>query len=103
MHLQVPNAIGFIMGTAQLILYAIYRRKTPPPKEAADLEAKVADRVLAQLEMAAKPNKGLQKGSSLPLKRTVSRQNSLTKIVKSLSLPPYEDSNWGLGDVHSEN
>ncbi|CAA2955065.1 bidirectional sugar transporter SWEET17-like [Olea europaea var. sylvestris] len=36
--LGVPNAIGFVLGTSQLVLYAIYRNPKASKKIAADLE-----------------------------------------------------------------
>lgn len=93
------------MGTAQLILYAIYRRKTPvPTSKEVDLEARVASTEQiegVQVEMDGKLS-NLQKMKSVPLKGSISRQSSLTKIVKSLSMPPLENSNWSL-DYQLEN
>nr|UJT76408.1 bidirectional sugar transporter SWEET16 [Hemerocallis fulva] len=102
----IPNVIGFVLGTAQLILYATYRKKSPVAKEV-DLEMGRMDQIAEQkLKMAsnAQDKNHLHRGASLPMKRSVSRQRSLTKIVKSLSLPPYENPDWSLDDLdnHSE-
>ncbi|CAA2955064.1 bidirectional sugar transporter SWEET17 [Olea europaea subsp. europaea] len=38
LFISVPNAIGFVLGTSQLVLYAIYRNPKASKKIAADLE-----------------------------------------------------------------
>ncbi|ONK63342.1 uncharacterized protein A4U43_C07F14060, partial [Asparagus officinalis] len=104
-YIGIPNATGFILGTAQLILYSMYRNRKPTStiskQASADLEARApAGHAVGQLELAAgEQQKSLQRVSSLPLKRTaLPRQTSLTMIVKSLSLPPYGNSNWSLDE-----
>ncbi|KAL5996178.1 hypothetical protein ACLOJK_026252 [Asimina triloba] len=92
-----PNSIGFVLGTAQLVLYAIYRRKRPTTKGA--LQEKEDEEGSAHLvkglEMHAREdgeddcvegdmkNRTLEKGKSLPL--SVARQLSIPKIIKTLS------------------
>ncbi|CAL9748523.1 unnamed protein product [Musa acuminata subsp. burmannicoides] len=94
----VPNAIGFALGSAQLVLYAVYRRKKPAAK-ASELEAEEegSAHLVGHVEMQgfeesnkASQHKHLNKGSSLPKPSAVSRQLSFQKIVKSVSLTPYE-------------
>ncbi|CAL9106180.1 bidirectional sugar transporter SWEET16-like [Musa acuminata AAA Group] len=94
----VPNAIGFALGSAQLVLYAVYRRKKPAAK-ASELEAEEegSAHLVGHFEMQgfeesdkASQHKHLNKGSSLPKPSAVSRQLSFQKIVKSVSLTPYE-------------
>ncbi|XP_020086929.1 bidirectional sugar transporter SWEET16-like [Ananas comosus] len=84
----VPNAIGFVLGSTQLILYAIYRKKTPPPPKKASEpdEEEGSAHLMTQAEMAQL--KPLSKGASLP---KPARQHSLTNnIMKSLSTTAYE-------------
>ncbi|THU57850.1 hypothetical protein C4D60_Mb03t07930 [Musa balbisiana] len=94
----VPNAIGFALGSAQLVLYAVYRRKKPAAK-ASELEAEEegSAHLVGHVEMQgfeesnkASQHKHLNKGSSLPKPSAVSRQLSFQKIVKSVSMTPYE-------------
>ncbi|XP_058077004.1 bidirectional sugar transporter SWEET16-like isoform X2 [Magnolia sinica] len=90
----VPNAIGFVMGSAQLAIYTIYRSrrsttKTSHEKEVEEGSAHLVKGLEMQLhhenEAAADKGRILDKGRSLP-KTSVSRQLSFQKIVKSLSL-----------------
>ncbi|RZR93557.1 hypothetical protein BHM03_00022107 [Ensete ventricosum] len=96
--LQVPNAIGFALGSAQLLLYAVYRRKKPAAK-ASELEAveEGSAHLVGHVEMQgfedsnkASQHKHLNKGSSLPKPSAVPRQQSFQKIVKAVSTTPYE-------------
>ncbi|KAF8007268.1 hypothetical protein BT93_K1310 [Corymbia citriodora subsp. variegata] len=100
-YIGVPNGIGFILGSAQLILYTIYKNKSPAPKSKESTEEGEEDGsvhlVKGDVEMGpyeaddeSRPkNRTLAKGRSLP-KPTVSRQHSLQKIIKALSASPYE-------------
>ncbi|XP_039135949.1 bidirectional sugar transporter SWEET16-like [Dioscorea cayenensis subsp. rotundata] len=91
----VPNAIGFVLGSAQLIVYAVYKRKRQPPKDI-DREgsAQLVDVEKQEWDTETHQEKHLNKVKSLP-KPSVSRQYSLNKIVKSISLTPYElQSYW---------
>ncbi|KAJ8500567.1 hypothetical protein OPV22_011119 [Ensete ventricosum] len=94
----VPNAIGFALGSAQLLLYAVYRRKKPAAK-ASELEAveEGSAHLVGHVEMQgfedsnkASQHKHLNKGSSLPKPSAVPRQQSFQKIVKAVSTTPYE-------------
>ena len=100
---QVPNALGFVLGTTQLIVYLIYRRKTPLTTEDGPIDEEQGSPHLGgKLEMVPKGN--LMKGSiSLP-KKSLSRQDSSVKIIKALSMPPLELYNlWKEPDRAQEN
>ncbi|XP_011092096.1 bidirectional sugar transporter SWEET16 [Sesamum indicum] len=94
-YIGVPNGIGFLLGSAQLILYWIYKSKTMPEES----EERMEDEGSAHLfkgaiqmqgidEETNMKNRSLNKGNSLP-KPSVVRQYS-QKIVKTISLSPYE-------------
>ncbi|GAB2218692.1 hypothetical protein Droror1_Dr00001919 [Drosera rotundifolia] len=99
----VPNAIGLVLGSAQLILYTIYKNKssTLPTKttnKMAEEEEGLAHLVIEMQRSeeqegakheAREYNRKLTKGRSLP-KTSVSRQHSISGIIKTLSLGPYE-------------
>ncbi|RLN42985.1 bidirectional sugar transporter SWEET16-like [Panicum miliaceum] len=103
----VPNAIGFVLGTAQLVLYMAYRKATPPPRKgeddgdgdgdgvAGDEEEGLAQLVTGQaVEMAqrrARLHKGLSlpKASGAPLSSSKPR-DGLGSIIKSMSATPVE-------------
>jgi threonine/homoserine efflux transporter RhtA len=89
---QVPNAVGFALGTAQLIVYFIYRGKTPPKETPTD-EEQGSGHLIGKMEMV--PMGQLQKGSSLP-KQSLARQDSAVKIVKAFSMPPLESHSLSL-------
>lgn len=100
---QVPNALGFALGTSQLIIYFIYRRKTPPAKDTATDEEQGSGHLTGKLEMVTKGH--LQKGSSLP-KEPPARQDSAVRIIKALSMPPLELNSlslWKERDTVEEN
>ncbi|KAI3968122.1 hypothetical protein MKW92_027326 [Papaver armeniacum] len=90
----VPNAIGFVLGSVQLIMYIIYNNKSKAKKLSME---KLREEGSARLvhgtvemgkyneEMKMKKERSLNKGWSLP-KPTVLRQLSLQKIVKSHSM-----------------
>ncbi|CAL4939294.1 unnamed protein product [Urochloa decumbens] len=102
---QVPNAIGFVLGTAQLVLYMAYRKATPAPAHKEDdddggEEAAAVDEEegLAhlmgpqQVEMAQRRVR-LHKGLSLPKHAGAplsSPRDGLGSIIKSLSATPVE-------------
>lgn len=95
----MPNAIGFVLGSAQLVLYAIYRSKTPTAKPTAekDKEEEGSAHLVKALEMKqgedddeeSGKSRALYKGRSLP-KHGLARLPSLKKIAKANSLDPYE-------------
>ncbi|KAI8548150.1 hypothetical protein RHMOL_Rhmol07G0249800 [Rhododendron molle] len=93
-YVGVPNAVGFVLGSAQLILYTVYNNKSPSTKS---MEEEGSTNLIKNaIEMQGHDkddpksiNRSLHKGSSLP-KSSVSRQYSFNKLVKTLSLTPYE-------------
>lgn len=96
----IPNAIGFVLGTAQLVLYMAYRKATPPAARRKDDEEAAAGlaHLTGQAEMAAQQRRvRLHKGVSLP-KPSVGRlstsssspRDGLGSIIKSLSATPVE-------------
>ncbi|XP_010259506.1 PREDICTED: bidirectional sugar transporter SWEET16-like isoform X1 [Nelumbo nucifera] len=106
LFIGVPNAIGFVLGSAQLILYAVYRRKSASQKSTeAKEEEGSAHLVRGNVEMSEyedssefkTKNRSLNKGMSLP-KSSVARQHSFTKILKTLSLSPYKLHHSSLAD-----
>jgi solute carrier family 50 protein (sugar transporter) len=103
--MQIPNAIGFVLGTAQLVLYMAYRKATPAPaarkddgeeEEEADEEEGLAHLMGPQVEMAQQRRVRLHKGLSLPtgapLQQSSPRSNGFgsSSIIKSLSATPVE-------------
>ncbi|EHA8590170.1 hypothetical protein COCNU_scaffold015884G000010 [Cocos nucifera] len=88
----VPNGIGFALGSIQLVLYAIYKRKTPSAKAAA-ADEKEGSTHLVEMQgcegIHAAQQRHLSKGSSLP-KPSIPRQTSLNKAVRSLSMTACE-------------
>ncbi|GAB2287303.1 hypothetical protein Dimus_021684 [Dionaea muscipula] len=95
----VPNAIGFVLGSVQLILYSIYNSKSSLPTRSPTVktmeeeeEEGSAHLVKADLDVNG-ISRNLTKGRSLP-KSSVYRQHSVpvqtTRIMKALSLGPYD-------------
>jgi solute carrier family 50 protein (sugar transporter) len=108
---QVPNAVGFVLGTAQLILYTVYKKKSMSSTDKMEEEGS-AHLVKGMIQMraldkddekaAALKNRSLNKGRSLP-KPSAIRQYSFQRILKTFSLNPHEiHSNWAL-EVDVEN
>ncbi|XP_017697409.2 bidirectional sugar transporter SWEET16-like [Phoenix dactylifera] len=103
----VPNCVGFALGSVQLVLYAIYKRKTPLAKAAETDEEEGSAHLVGEVEMQGYEGKNsfhaaqqrhLNKGSSLP-KPSIPRQTSLNKVVRSLSMTAYElHSYWHQND-----
>ncbi|KAI3995419.1 hypothetical protein MKX01_025629 [Papaver californicum] len=91
----VPNVIGFVLGSVQLIMYIIYNNKAKSKKlsmEKLEEEEGTAQLVQGSVEMSKyseemmkKKERSLNTGWSLPTP-TVLRQISLQKIVKSHSM-----------------
>ncbi|KAI3968522.1 hypothetical protein MKX01_007832 [Papaver californicum] len=90
----VPNVIGFVLGSVQLIMYIIYNNKAKSKKLSMEKveEEGTAHLVQGTVEMAKyneemmkKKERSLNTGWNLP-KATVLRQLSLQKIVKSHSM-----------------
>ncbi|KAM7478332.1 hypothetical protein LguiA_026545 [Lonicera macranthoides] len=91
-YIGVPNAIGFILGSAQLILYTIYKNKSSPKKseDKDDEEEGSAHLVKGTIEIQDIENEekgnfnvSLSKGRSLPIP---SRQHSFQRLMKTLTL-----------------
>ncbi|KAK6915619.1 SWEET sugar transporter [Dillenia turbinata] len=100
----VPNAIGFVLGSAQLILYSIYRNyklELEPEKPEKVVDGDTVEKAKEDVEMQSyeeggdeeAKTKSLGKGKSLPTKR-MSRSNSIEKVIRTVSFGPYELSNW---------
>lgn len=75
--IMIPNAVGFVLGTAQLVLYTAYRKKKKPSAAAAGKnddgvaeleEEEGVARLMGQVEMGQQHRRGrpLHKGHSLP-------------------------------------
>ncbi|KAM7481661.1 hypothetical protein LguiB_006244 [Lonicera macranthoides] len=87
----VPNAIGFILGSAQLILYTIYKNKSSRKKsEDNDGEEGSAHLIKGTIEMQdiedeekGNFNVSLSKGRSLPIP---SSQHSFQRVMKTITL-----------------
>jgi solute carrier family 50 protein (sugar transporter) len=99
-HFQVPNGVGVLLGSAQLILYAVYKNKSNiiSTKSTEKMEEEgSAHLVKGIIQMQAfheddeevLKNRSLNKGRSLP-KPPVNRQYSFQRISKTFSLSPYE-------------
>ncbi|GMY21777.1 bidirectional sugar transporter SWEET17-like [Fagus crenata] len=95
-YIGVPNAIGFVLGLAQLIIYIIYKNKSILAKSMEKMEEEgSAHLVKVGIEMGALEDdeeanlngRSLHKGRSLP-KPSVIRKDSFQKIFKTLSLSP---------------
>ncbi|XP_050277722.1 bidirectional sugar transporter SWEET17-like [Quercus robur] len=93
----VPNAIGFVLGATQLILYTIYKNKSKMSVKSRDvmIEESPTELVKGAIEMQANDqeinmkNRSLNKGSSMP-KQQINRQYSMPKTTKTLSFGPHE-------------
>ncbi|KAF9669890.1 hypothetical protein SADUNF_Sadunf13G0011600 [Salix dunnii] len=101
-YIGVPNAVGFVLGSAQLILYLMYKNKSASAKTTKAMEedglvhlVKGSVDILVHRDKddgddaGISKNRSLSKGKSLP-KPSVNREYSLQKIMKTLSLNDYE-------------
>ncbi|XP_059651038.1 bidirectional sugar transporter SWEET16-like [Cornus florida] len=76
-YILVPNSIGFVLGTAQLVIYGMYKKSSDAlKKKAIEMES---------FDEEAQKNPSLNKGNSLP-KPSLSRQYSVQKVIKTHSL-----------------
>ncbi|XP_059439359.1 bidirectional sugar transporter SWEET16-like [Corylus avellana] len=101
----VPNAAGVLLGSAQLILYAVYKNKSNiiSTKSTEKMEEEGSAHLVKGIiqmqafhedDQEALKNRSLNKGTSLP-KPPVNRQYSFQRLLKTSSLNPYEvHSNW---------
>ncbi|KAJ9180284.1 hypothetical protein P3X46_008551 [Hevea brasiliensis] len=104
-YIGVPNATGFALGSAQLILYAMYKNKSKSAKSIEAMEeVGSAHLVKGGIEMQSHNddeddetginNRSLNKGKSLP-KPSANRQYSFKKILRTLSLNAQDlQSGW---------
>ncbi|OMO98648.1 SWEET sugar transporter [Corchorus capsularis] len=91
----IPNAIGFLLGSAQLILYSMYKNKPKLQKQVkistndgAIIEVSAYKEDDAEEEKSLKQGKVMSKNKSLP-RPPVSRLYSLEKLMRTLSWGPY--------------
>ncbi|KAI9186984.1 hypothetical protein LWI28_023103 [Acer negundo] len=109
-EMKVLSAIGFVLGSSQLILYAIYKNKSKSTKSTDVMEEDygLAHLVKQSIEMQAYDHDDdfdddgnkvmndriLNRGTSLP-KSSINRQYSLRKLIRTVSLGPYDVfPNW---------
>ncbi|KAB5529199.1 hypothetical protein DKX38_019280 [Salix brachista] len=93
-YIGVPNAVGFVLGSAQLILYLMYKNKSASAKTTTAMEEdgsvhRDKDDGDDGDGAGISKNRSLSKGKSLP-KPSANREYSLQKIMKTLSLNDYE-------------
>ncbi|XP_065854186.1 bidirectional sugar transporter SWEET16-like [Euphorbia lathyris] len=117
-YIGVPNAVGFILGSTQLILYAIYRNKSSSTTESMDEEMhspsfnknnnnkieKDEEKEGGSIDDHDGKNRNLTQIKSLP-NPSVDRQTSLKNIIKTVSLNAcdLQSANWfnSLNDVRN--
>lgn len=109
MKLQIPNVIGLVLGSVQMIIYSIYKNRSKKSTETTEEEDPATNLVKKAVEMQANrdgddglanlKNRSFLKEHSLP-KPIVNRLYTMpTKITRTLSLSSQEkDSVWDLGD-----
>ncbi|KAL3516011.1 hypothetical protein ACH5RR_022913 [Cinchona calisaya] len=90
-YIGVPNGVGFVLGSAQLLLYIIYKNKSPskaPEEMDEEGSAHLVKGVIQMQDFENNDikNRNLSKGNSLP-KPSVDRQYN-QKITKTISLNP---------------
>ncbi|XP_049935836.1 bidirectional sugar transporter SWEET16 [Nymphaea colorata] len=108
LYIGVPNCIGFLLGSAQLILYMVYKSKSKTKNKAGeekkeggselmvDAEMQTNDDQHEQLQGRDKKMVSLLKEKSIT-KPAVDGRKSLNKIAKSLSMSVCElRSDWFL-------
>ncbi|KAJ6762645.1 BIDIRECTIONAL SUGAR TRANSPORTER SWEET16 [Salix purpurea] len=93
-YIGVPNAVGFVLGSAQLILYLMYKNKSASAKTTTAMEEdgsvhRDKDDEDDGDDAGISKNRSLSEGKSLP-KPSDNREYSLQKIMKTLSLNDYE-------------
>ena len=90
---QIPNTIGLVLGLTQLIIYAIYKRKSTTEKGPVGW-AKEGELVVMEMgdsndeEANLKAVRGLKKVKSLP-KPSMDRQETMRRLLKTLSFGAY--------------
>lgn len=84
----IPNAMGFVMGTAQLALYMAYRNKKIMALKEED-EEKGAVHLMGQVELGQTKVSSLKKGLSLPMPSSLpSPLHGFGHLIKALSATP---------------
>ncbi|KAL5851011.1 hypothetical protein ACOSQ4_009024 [Xanthoceras sorbifolium] len=121
-YIGVPNSIGFVLGSAQLIIYVIYKNKSKSTKPPEVMEEEGSIHLVKRcIEMQAYDhddndnfedddfnddtkvnNRSLNKVKSLP-KHSFKRQHSLKKFAKTLSLGPYDTCPTWSDDATSDH
>ncbi|KAK0600518.1 hypothetical protein LWI29_015788 [Acer saccharum] len=105
-YMGVPNVIGFVLGSSQLILYAIYKNKSKSTNSTDVMEEEYgsAHPIKQSIEMQAHDHNDdgnkvmnvriMNRGTSLP-KSIINQQYSLRKLIRTVSLGPYDVlPNW---------
>ncbi|KAL2468621.1 Nodulin MtN3 family protein [Forsythia ovata] len=92
-YIGVPNGVGFVLGSAQLVLYMMYKNKSSKESEEREVEEGSAHLFKGVVQMkdfneTSEDNTSLNKEHSLP-KPSLARQYS-QKVMKTLSLNPYD-------------
>lgn len=90
----IPNAIGFAMGSAQLVLYMAYRNKKKAAAGALKVdeedEEKGVVHLMGQVELSQR-KASLKKGLSLPMPSSLpSPLHGFGNLIKALSATPLE-------------
>lgn len=106
-YIGVPNVVGFVLGSAQLILYLMYKNKSASAKTMKAIEedgsvqlVKGSVDILVHrdkddeddggIDEGNLKNRSLSKEKSLPKPSVLNREHSLQKITKTLSPSNYE-------------
>lgn len=90
---QISNTFGLVLGLTQLIVHAIYKRKSITEKGPVGL-AKEGELMVMEMgdindkEANLKAVKGLKKVKSLP-KPSMGRQETMRRLLKTLSFGAY--------------
>ncbi|KAF7049024.1 hypothetical protein CFC21_057640 [Triticum aestivum] len=87
----IPNAMGFVMGTAQLALYMAYRNKKKLVGLKEEDEEKGVVHLMGQVELGQTKVPSLKKGLSLPMPSSLpSPLHWFGNLIKALSATPLE-------------
>lgn len=88
--MQIPNGIGFLLGSAQLILYVIYKNKSTPEDPMEEKGSTHFFEGIIQMNDSSESmkNGSLRRANSLP-KPSIARQYN-QNITKTISLSPHE-------------
>lgn len=94
----MPNAIGFVLGSAQLILYAIYKKKSASTEDTMEEEGQGSMKKESTEMQSLDGDKSLSKSGG-----SLGSQKSLQKIVRNLSLGPYELQHYSSSSFKSQH